>query len=168
MLIWFFLEIPGPVIYLTIESSTMTILFSVGIDLGFGWSVVVISSDLCVELIFYYLFLFHNDILYVYVKTWMTSHEGSRTDLNNLLLVSKIESIVFCLFSSSECKIEFSFSRNTSLVSRTLIVWLFSGSLFSFLSLSNRNDISFFSSYISFMKNDLSHSRRMTWFLTYC
>ena len=52
----------------------------------------------------------------------MTTDEGSRIDLKKLLLFSKSEAIIFCLFLGSERRIGFSYSRNTSLVSRTLIV----------------------------------------------
>ena len=143
------MKIPGPVKCLTIESPTMITLFFVGTDLEFDLIVVVICSDLYVGLVF---FLFISCITFgillsVDVEYWMTTDEGSRIDLKKLLLFSKSEAIIFCLFLGSERRIGFSYSRNTSLVSRTLIVWLFFDSLLSFLSLSNRsNDISFFSS----------------------
>ena len=71
----------------------MITLFFVGTDLEFDLIVVVICSDLYVGLVF---FLFISCIpfdilLSVEVESWITTDEGSRIDLNKLLLVSKSE-----------------------------------------------------------------------------
>ena len=100
ILTWLFLAIPGPVKCLTIESPTMIVLFSVDTELGFDWFVVVVCSDLYVEFSFFQFILcvpFHI-LQSVEVESWITSDEGSQTDLNKLLLVSKSESVVFCFF----------------------------------------------------------------------
>ena len=141
ILILSFFEIFWPVKCLTTESPTMITLFFVDTDLEFDLFMVVICSDSYVELVFFI-------ISFVYIIWYPNIWERRILNDNWWRVAKRFEqttiTIIFCLFLSSERRIEFSFSRNTNLVSRTLVVWLFFDSLLSFLSLSDRsNDISF-------------------------